>query len=91
MSVYVHYLTVAELLLCAIRVVLNATSRKVAGLRPYEMIFFSIYLILPAALGLGFTLPLTEISTRSRKMFVGSRARPVRLTDNLTAIYEPIV
>jgi hypothetical protein len=40
-------------------------------------LFFSIYLIFPAALG--------------RKMFLGSRARPERRADNLTAICEPIV
>jgi hypothetical protein len=27
----------------------------------------------------------------SRKMFLGSRARPVRRTDDLTIIYDPIV
>jgi hypothetical protein len=38
--------------------------------------FFSIYLILHATLG--FTQPITEMSSRSRKiMFMGSRARPV--------------
>jgi hypothetical protein len=41
--------------------------------------FFSIYIILPAALGPG-GYALTEI------MFLGSRARPVRRADNLTAI-----
>jgi hypothetical protein len=41
---------------------------------------------------LGLTQPLTEMSTRSRKiMFVGSRARAVRGADNLAAICEPIV
>jgi hypothetical protein len=36
--------------------------------------------------------PLTEMSNRSRDlMFLGSRARPVRKADNLTAICEPIV
>jgi hypothetical protein len=40
----------------------------------------------------GFTQPLTEMSTRSRKIiFLGSRALPVRRTDNFTAICEPIV
>jgi hypothetical protein len=38
------------------------------------------------------TQPLTEMSTRSRKiMFLGSKARPVRRADNLTAICEPTV
>jgi hypothetical protein len=49
-------------------------------------------LILPAELGPGVTQPLTEMSTRSRKIiFLASRARPVRRADNLTAIFEPIV
>jgi hypothetical protein len=42
---------------------------------------------------LGFTQPLTEMSTRNIKikMFLGSKVRRVRRTDNLTAICEPIV
>jgi hypothetical protein len=42
---------------------------------------------------LGFTLPLTEMSTRNIKiiMFLGSKVRPVRRADNLNTIYEPIV
>jgi hypothetical protein len=41
---------------------------------------------------LGFTQPLTEMSTRNDKiMFLGSKVRLVRRADNLTAIYEPIV
>jgi hypothetical protein len=44
------------------------TSQKVAGSIPDEVVeFLSIYLILPAALFLGFTKPLTEIGTRNRK------------------------
>jgi hypothetical protein len=40
----------------------------------------------------GFIQPLTEMSTRRIKlMFLGSRARPVHRTDNLTAICDPIV
>jgi hypothetical protein len=51
-----------------------------------------IYLILPVALGLGFTQPVTEMSTRNIKIiFVGSKVRRVRRADYLTAIYEPIV
>jgi hypothetical protein len=39
-----------------------------------------------------FTQPLTEMNTESiKKMFLGSKVRPVRGPDNLTAIYEPIV
>jgi hypothetical protein len=64
------------------------TSRKIAGSRPDEVKkFFPIQLILSAALGPRFTQPLTKMSTRSRKiMFLGSKARPVRMADNLTTI-----
>jgi hypothetical protein len=38
------------------------------------------------------TQPLTEMSTRSRKIiFLGSKVRRLRKADNLTAICEPIV
>jgi hypothetical protein len=42
---------------------------------------------------MGFTQPLTEMSTASIKetMFLWSKVRLVRGADNLTAIYEPIV
>jgi hypothetical protein len=42
---------------------------------------------------MGFTQPLTEMSTRNIKiiMFLGSKVRRVCRADNLTAIYEPIV
>jgi hypothetical protein len=54
--------------------------------------FFSIYLILPTALGPVFTQPLTEMSTGSGKiMFLGSRVRPVLQAVNFIAICEPIV
>jgi hypothetical protein len=50
-------------------------------------IFSSIYIILP-----DFTQPLTEISNRNRKiMFLGSRMRPLRRADSLTALCEMIV
>jgi hypothetical protein len=39
-------------------------------------------------MGLGWTQPLTEMSTRN---LLGGKARPARRADNLTAIYEPIV
>jgi hypothetical protein len=72
-----------------------AISRKVSGSRRNEVNFFdcSIYLILPAALALGFTQPLTDTSAKSRKiiMFLGSRTRPVHRADSLAAISEPIV
>jgi hypothetical protein len=40
----------------------------------------------------GFVQPLTEMSTRNRKiMFLGSRARPASNADSLVAICEPII
>jgi hypothetical protein len=57
-----------------------------------ERVKKKIYLIHPAVQALESTQLLTEMSTRSRKlMFLGSKARPVRRADNLTAICEPIV
>jgi hypothetical protein len=40
-----------------------------------------------------FTQPVTEMSTGGVKkiMFLGSKVRPVRGADNLTAIYAPMV
>jgi hypothetical protein len=68
---------------------IDTISRKVAGSSPHEvLICLSIYLILPAALSPG------DYSASNRnehqKMFLGSRARPVRRA-GLTAICEPIV
>jgi hypothetical protein len=42
---------------------------------------------------LGFTQPLTGMSTKNIKiiMFLGSKVRLVRRADNLIVIYEPIV
>jgi hypothetical protein len=41
---------------------------------------------------LGWTQPLTEMSTRNIKiMFLGSKVRSVSRVDKLTAIFEPIV
>jgi hypothetical protein len=48
---------------------------------------FPIYLIFPGALD----PEVYSASTRSRKMFLGSRARPVRGADELTAVSEPTV
>jgi hypothetical protein len=42
-----------------------ATSQKVSGSSPDEVTIFSFYLIVLAALGPGFTQPLTEMSSRS--------------------------
>jgi hypothetical protein len=56
----------------------------------WDELVFSIYLILPATLALGFTQPLTETHT-SRKNNVSGESRPVHRDDNLTAICEKIV
>jgi hypothetical protein len=53
--------------------------------------YFSIYLILLAALDLGVHSDLREMSTRSRKNVYGSKERPVREANNLAAISEPIM
>jgi hypothetical protein len=56
------------------------------------MIFFSIYLILPTALGPGvFSACNTNEYQKQKVMFLGSREWPVSRADNLTTIYEPIV
>jgi hypothetical protein len=54
---------------------------------------FSIYLIFPVRFKpLGFTQPVTEISTKLVQiMFLGSKARPVHKADNLTATFVPTV
>jgi hypothetical protein len=39
-------------------------------------------------MALGFTQPLTEMSTRN---FPGGRAQPERKADNLTVIFVPVV
>jgi hypothetical protein len=49
---------------------------------------FSIDLILPAAMALGSTQPLTEMSTRNLS---GGKKHPAHRADNLAAIYEPNV
>jgi hypothetical protein len=67
-----------------------ARSRKVAVSIPYEVIdLFSIYLILPAALG----PEVYSASNRNEhhKMFLESKALQAHKADNLTAICEPIV
>jgi hypothetical protein len=54
---------------------------------------FSIYLNLPATLGPGVysACNRNEYQKQGEKMFLGSKARPVRGADILTAIYEPTV
>jgi hypothetical protein len=66
-----------------------ATSRKVTGSNPDVFFFFSVYLILPAALWPPWlTQPLTEMSIRN---IPGGKGRPTREADNLTVICEPTV
>jgi hypothetical protein len=55
-----------------------ATSPKVTGSRPGEVIFFLFYLYLSGRTRLWFTQPLTEMRTRNRKiMFLVSRVLPI--------------
>jgi hypothetical protein len=67
-----------------------ATSRKVVG-SELEVVneFFSIYLILPAALGPG-DYSASNIN-EYQKIILGRTARPARKADNFTAIYEPTI
>jgi hypothetical protein len=68
-----------------------ATSRKVAGSIPDEIIgFFFFNLLNPSSrtVALGSTQPLTEMSIRNPP---GGKGLPVRKADNLTAIWELIV
>jgi hypothetical protein len=53
-----------------------------------SMEFFNLLNPFSCTLALGFTQPLTEISTRSLHR---GKGRQVRQTDYLTAICEPIV
>jgi hypothetical protein len=67
----------------------TTTSRKVAGSIPDEIIgFFSWRNPSCRTMALGSTQPLTEMSTRN---LPGSKERPARKADNLTAIFEPNV
>jgi hypothetical protein len=54
--------------------------------------FFSIDLILPAALGpVVYSASNRNVYQKQKKMFLGTKVLPVRKADNLTAICEPIV
>jgi hypothetical protein len=66
-----------------------ATSRKVAGSIPDEVVgFFNLPNPSSHTMNLGSTQPLTEMSTRN---LPEGKGWPARKADNLTAIYEPIV
>jgi hypothetical protein len=53
--------------------------------------FFSIYLIPPAVLGPIIYSASNRNEYQKQKNFLGSKARPVRSADNLTAICKPNV
>jgi hypothetical protein len=61
--------------------------------RPSEVIeCFSIYLILPAALGPGVYSAFNKNEyQKQKKKFLVSRVQPVHKADNLTVICEPIM
>jgi hypothetical protein len=65
----------------------------VAVLLPIVVIeFFNLPNPSSRTMALGFTQPLTELSTRSTKIiFLESKVRSVHRADNLTTICEPIV
>jgi hypothetical protein len=66
-----------------------ATSRKVAGSIPDEFIeYFNWSNPSSRTMALVSTQPLAEVSNRNLS---GVKGRPVRKTDNLTAICEPII
>jgi hypothetical protein len=66
-----------------------ATSRKVAGSIPHEVIgLLSCPNPSSRIMALGSTQPLTDMSTT---ILPGVKGRPARKADNLTAICEPIV
>jgi hypothetical protein len=68
------------------------TNRKFAVSRADE-VKFTIYLILSSALGPGVHSASNRNEYRKYRNnnVSGSKVRPVRGADNLTAIYEPIV
>jgi hypothetical protein len=58
--------------------------------RFHRIFFFNLLNPISLSMALGFTQPLTQLSTT----FLcrgGGKARPVRKADNLTALSEPIV
>jgi hypothetical protein len=64
------------------------TSRKVAVSSPDEVVFFNLPNPSSCTKALGWTQPLTEMSSRN---LPGGKGRSARKADNLTAICEPIV
>jgi hypothetical protein len=67
----------------------NATSQKIAGLIPDDVIgFFNLRNPSSHTMALGLTQPLTEMSIRN---LPGDKGQPANKPDNLTAICEPII
>jgi hypothetical protein len=68
-------------------------NQKIRGSRPDKInAFFSVYLILQAALGLEVYSASNRNEHRIRKIiFLASRERPVRRADILSAICNPTV
>jgi hypothetical protein len=68
-----------------------ATNWKVAGSRPNEVDnFFNVPKPSGSSRPLGFTEPLIEMSTRSKKItLLQSRGQPVCKADNFTATCDP--
>jgi hypothetical protein len=76
-------------------VVVKALCFKPEGIRFETRLrecIFLMYLIFPAALGLGvYSASNINQYQKQQIMFLGSKARLVRRTDKVTAICEPIV
>jgi hypothetical protein len=71
-------------------VVVETLCYKPEG-RGFDLIF-SVYLILPTALGPGvYSASSTNDYQKHKEMFLESRARPVRKADSFAAIREPSV
>jgi hypothetical protein len=69
----------------------QAAGYNSVGNRRYRQLGPSSYCAVLCC-AVGFTRPLTEMNTTSRKItFLGSRVRPVCRADNLTSICEPTV
>jgi hypothetical protein len=67
-------------------------SRVRFTIKYLHFLFFSIYAIFLVALGPGaYSVSNRNEYQKEKKMFMGNKARPVHETDNLTAIWEPIV
>jgi hypothetical protein len=62
--------------------------QKLRDPRRWSNFFFNLPKSFQPVLSLGFTQPL-NMYEKQKKIFLGSRARPMREANDLTAIYEP--